>query len=84
MGQMLPKENCMPFIITFSPEAAIRHSADPVAALMKQDDNGDAGVQPFLAALQRPGLTIKPNGDILPCRLPVVLGNVLRDSLREI
>jgi radical SAM protein with 4Fe4S-binding SPASM domain len=61
-------------------------TGDPVASQMKAAANGDAGniaVSGCSAGVA--GLTIQPNGNITPCRrLPVSLGNVRRDSLREI
>ncbi len=61
-------------------------TGDPVAAVMKSASNGDAGsvaVSGCAAAVA--GLTIQSNGNVMPCRrLPLSLGNVREDSLREI
>ncbi len=61
-------------------------TGDPVAAQMKTRSNGDAGntaVSGCSAGVS--GLTILPNGNVTPCRrLPLSLGNVRRDSLREL
>jgi radical SAM protein with 4Fe4S-binding SPASM domain len=64
-------------------------TGDPVAGLLrdrttaKNGDAGDIAVSGCSAAIS--GLTIQPNGNVLPCRrLPVSVGNVQRDSLREI
>jgi radical SAM protein with 4Fe4S-binding SPASM domain len=59
---------------------------DPLAAQIKtapKDDAGDVAVSGCAAGVS--GLTIHPNGNISPCRrMPVSLGNVKEDSLREI
>lgn len=61
-------------------------TGDPVAAQMKLAVNDDAGaiaISGCAAGLS--GLTIQPNGNVTPCRrLPLSLGNIRRDSLREI
>ncbi len=61
-------------------------TGDPIAAQMKTESKGDAGniaVSGCSAGVA--GLTIHANGDVSPCRrMPVYLGNVKRDSLREI
>ncbi len=61
-------------------------TGDPVAAEMKITPNGDAGnIALSGCAAGISGLTIQPNGNVMPCRrLPLTLGNVLNDSLREI
>ncbi len=61
-------------------------TGDPVAAQMKIAANGDAGATAVSGcAAGVSGLTIQPNGNVLPCRrLPLSLGNVRRDSLREV
>ena len=59
---------------------------DPLAAQLKTpsiDDAGDVPVGGCSAGVS--GLTLHPNGNISPYRrMPVSLGNVKRDSLREI
>jgi radical SAM protein with 4Fe4S-binding SPASM domain len=61
-------------------------TGDPVATQMKIKSNGDAGdtaISGCSAGVA--GLTILPNGNVTPCRrLPLSLGNVRKDSLREI
>ncbi len=61
-------------------------TGDPVAAQINRPADSDAGSMAMsgcAAALS--GLTIAPNGDVLPCRrLPISLGNVRLDSLREL
>ncbi len=61
-------------------------TGDPVAAQMRNPLTGDAGntaISGCSAGVS--GLTIHPNGNVTPCRrLPLSLGNVRRDSLREI
>ncbi len=61
-------------------------SGDPVAAQMKVKSKGDTGTTAISGcAAGVSGLTIQPNGNVTPCRrLPLSLGNVRRDSLREI
>jgi AdoMet-dependent heme synthase len=61
-------------------------TGDPVASQMKLSSHGDAGnVAVSGCAAGVSGLTILPNGDITPCRrMPITLGNVRHDSLREI
>jgi AdoMet-dependent heme synthase len=61
-------------------------TGDPVASQMKVPLNGDAGnVAISGCSAGVAGLTILPSGNVTPCRrLPLSLGNVRRDSLREI
>jgi len=61
-------------------------TGDPVAAQMKKKSNNDAGDTAMSGCSAGvAGLTILPNGDVMPCRrLPLILGNVRKDSLREI
>jgi radical SAM protein with 4Fe4S-binding SPASM domain len=61
-------------------------TGDPIASQMKTASGRDAGnVAISGCAAGVSGLTIYPNGDVLPCRrMPITLGNVRRDSLREI
>lgn len=53
---------------------------------MKIRSNGDAGDTAMSGCSAGvAGLTILPNGNVTPCRrLPLSLGNVCKDSLREI
>jgi radical SAM protein with 4Fe4S-binding SPASM domain len=62
-------------------------SGDPVASLLLRRDEhtapADIPVGGCAAGLS--GLTILPDGTLLPCRrLPVPIGNVRKDSLREV
>lgn len=61
-------------------------TGDPVAAQMKIASNGDAGNLAISGcAAGVAGLTIHPDGNVTPCRrMPVSLGNVKKDSIREI
>lgn len=61
-------------------------TGDPVAAQMKIKKDGDAGITAISGcAAGVSGLTIQPNGNVTPCRrLPISLGNVQKDSLREL
>lgn len=62
-------------------------TGDPVATQSKisrrDNDNGDIPLSGCAAGIS--GLTILPDGTILPCRrLPVPIGNIKNDSLREL
>ncbi len=62
-------------------------TGDPVASQFrnntKDDDLGDTALGGCAAGVS--GMTIMPDGTVVPCRrLPVSLGNVRKDSLREI
>jgi len=61
-------------------------TGDPVAAQMNitaREDAGTTAISGCAAGVS--GLTIQPNGNVTPCRrLPLLLGNVRKDSLREI
>jgi radical SAM protein with 4Fe4S-binding SPASM domain len=61
-------------------------TGDPMAAQMAAGDPEDAGAIPLGGcAAGVSGLTLLPDGTVLPCRrLPIPLGNVRRESLREI
>jgi len=61
-------------------------SGDPVAHQARLSDAGDAGATPLGGcAAGLSGLTLLADGTLLPCRrLPVPLGNVCEDSIREI
>lgn len=61
-------------------------TGDPVAAQMNRKTEADAGTTAISGcAAGVAGLTIQPNGNVTPCRrVPLSLGNVRRDSLREI
>lgn len=65
-------------------------TGDPVASQMSrqentvaEDDGGDVAMGGCSAGVS--GLTFLPDGTIMPCRrLPIPIGNVLTDSLREV
>jgi radical SAM protein with 4Fe4S-binding SPASM domain len=62
-------------------------TGDPVASQSRRPsddrDNGDIALGGCAAGIS--GLTILPDGTLLPCRrLPVPVGNILKDSLREV
>jgi len=64
-------------------------TGDPIASQMRTGDTDMAGDCGFIAtggcAAGISGLTILPDGTVVPCRrLPLPLGNVRTDSLREI
>ncbi len=64
-------------------------TGDPIAGQLRtkktgrDGDAGDVAMSGCAAGIS--GLTIQANGNLLPCRrLPLSLGNVQRDSLREV
>lgn len=62
-------------------------TGDPVASQLRTtgdaDDCGDVATGGCAAGVS--GLTIMPDGTVVPCRrLPIPLGNIRQDSLREI
>jgi radical SAM protein with 4Fe4S-binding SPASM domain len=61
-------------------------TGDPLASRTKRIlslDSGNVALSGCAAGVS--GLTLYPNGDVLPCRrMPIPVGNVRRDSLREI
>jgi AdoMet-dependent heme synthase len=61
-------------------------TGDPIAALIDSRDNEDHGIIPFGGcAAGVSGLTLLANGTLTPCRrLPIPIGNVRTDSIREI
>ncbi|HWR58037.1 MAG TPA: radical SAM protein [Thermodesulfovibrionales bacterium] len=61
-------------------------TGDPVASQMSDRGEKDTGVVPTGGcAAGVSGLTLLPDGTVAPCRrLPIAIGNVRRDSLREI
>jgi AdoMet-dependent heme synthase len=61
-------------------------TGDPVASQIREKTIGDTGtVASSGCSAGVSGLTILPNGNVTPCRrLPISLGNVMKDSLREI
>jgi len=61
-------------------------TGDPVASQMSDDDKDDSGSFPTGGcAAGISGLTILPDGTVTPCRrLPISIGNVRKDALREI
>jgi len=61
-------------------------TGDPIALQMRNETTGDAGnIAVCGCSAGVAGLTIMPNGNVTPCRrLPLSLGNVTKDSLREI
>jgi len=61
-------------------------TGDPVASQMSDDDKDDSGSFPTGGcAAGISGFTILPDGTVTPCRrLPISIGNVRKDALREI
>ena len=63
-------------------------SGDPLADSLEPDsdgyeDRGDTAYGGCAAGIS--GLTLMPDGTITPCRrLPIPIGNVMKDSLREV
>lgn len=75
-GTLLSLEHESPEIVT----------GDPLAGSMRDpsgNDEGNIAISGCAAGVS--GLTIGSNGDVLPCRrLPLSIGNVRNDSLREL
>jgi radical SAM protein with 4Fe4S-binding SPASM domain len=61
-------------------------TGDPVASQMRTPSHGDAGAVPCGGCSAGvSGLTILSDGTVVPCRrLPVPIGSIRRDSMREI
>jgi AdoMet-dependent heme synthase len=62
-------------------------TGDPVASQMREGTgSGETGDIPLGGcSAGASGITLLPDGTILPCRrLPIPIGNVLKDSLREV
>jgi radical SAM protein with 4Fe4S-binding SPASM domain len=62
-------------------------SGDPLRSQIRQpatgEDQGDTPVAGCAAGVS--GLTVVPNGTVMPCRrLPIPIGNIREDSLREL
>ena len=92
LDQMLSPEELLAFyqeILALEVHGLDVGSGDPLAtriSLAESSSDGESGSFPWGGcAAGVSGLTLLPDGTILPCRrLPVPLGNVLRDRLREI
>jgi len=92
MGQMLSPEELLEFyqqVLALKVNGLDVGSGDPLALRMTAADvPGQDESEPFPwggCAAGVSGLTLLPDGTVLPCRrLPVPLGNVRRDRLREI
>ncbi|MGD2080052.1 MAG: radical SAM protein [Nitrospirota bacterium] len=89
MGQALDKwqlSSLYEAIFSLKPSSLGIVTGDPVAMQSTLPDSVDAGSVPVGGcAAGLSGLTLLPDGTVLPCRrLPVSLGNVLEDSVREI
>jgi radical SAM protein with 4Fe4S-binding SPASM domain len=89
MDNALPKDRVRELygeILSVNPRGLDIVTGDPVAAQASAQANGDCG-QTALGgcAAGVSGLTLLPDGTVLPCRrLDVPIGNVRADSLREI
>ncbi len=90
LGRMLEKEQVRKIyegLFSLSSESLEIVTGDPVASQMQDpDSNVDAGPVPTGGcAAGLSGLTLLPDGTIIPCRrLFIPLGNIRRDSLREV
>ena len=89
LAQMLPAEEVRQLykaIFSLPVEGLSIMSGDPVVAQMSSPTAEDSGNIPAGGcAAGVSGLTLLPDGTILPCRrLPIPIGNVRQDSLREI
>ncbi len=93
LGMMLDKERVREIyeeVFSLKVEGLEFVTGDPVASRLplfeKQDEEGDGGDMPLggcSAGIS--GLTFLPDGTILPCRrLPIPIGNLIEDSLREV
>jgi len=94
LSEMLSGDELVPlYTYLFSREITAVEivTGDPIAVQLRKclsspDNGADAGAVALsgcAAALS--GLTIQTNGNILPCRrLPLTLGNIRKDSLREV
>jgi radical SAM protein with 4Fe4S-binding SPASM domain len=92
LGEMLSREELVPLYASLLDRELIGMelvTGDPVAGQVRnrvraqRGDAGDIAMSGCAAAIS--GLTIQSDGTLLPCRrLPVPLGNVQCDSLREI
>jgi radical SAM protein with 4Fe4S-binding SPASM domain len=57
-------------------------TSDPLAYLPEEDKDDDLQIS---CAVVRKSVTIRPNGDVVPCELiPFVLGNTFKNSIRDI
>jgi radical SAM protein with 4Fe4S-binding SPASM domain len=89
LPQMLPEAELMPLYSSLLSLELSRLSivtGDPIAAQMNKPEGADAGsVAMSGCAAAVSGLTIMADGTVVPCRrLPLPLGNVRTDSLREL
>src|SRR4030042_4075764 len=89
LAQMLPVEEVRQLykaIFSLPVEGLSIMSGDPVVAQMSSPTAEDSGNIPAGGcAAGGSGLTLLPDGTILPCRrLHIPMGNVRRDSLREV
>jgi radical SAM protein with 4Fe4S-binding SPASM domain len=89
VDKMLPREKMRELycaIVSLQTDGVQIVTGDPVASQLSCSDGSDAGNVPTSGcAAGLSGLTILPDGTITPCRrLFIPLGNVRRDSLREI
>jgi radical SAM protein with 4Fe4S-binding SPASM domain len=89
LPQMLPGDELMPLyssLLSLELAGLTIVTGDPIAAQMHKPEGSDAGsvaISGCAAAVS--GLTIMPDGTVMPCRrLPIPLGNVRIDSLREL
>lgn len=89
LTNMLKKEKLSELyhsIDSLNPEGLQIVTGDPVASQMSDNDKDDSGSFPTGGcAAGISGFTILPGGTVTPCRrLPISIGNVRRDGLREI
>ena len=89
LNNMLKKEKVgelYHLIDSLNPEGLQIVTGDPVASQMSDNDKNDSGSFPTGGcAAGISGFTILPDGTVTPCRrLPISIGNVRKDGLREI
>jgi MoaA/NifB/PqqE/SkfB family radical SAM enzyme len=90
LKEMLNKEDVRDFyqrIFSLDTGALRIVTGDPVASQFRDSDHGDENtdIPTGGCAAGVSGLTILPDGTMVPCRrLPVPIGNIRADSLREV
>lgn len=89
LNNMLKKETISALyrsIGSLNPEGLQIVTGDPVASQMSDDAKDDSGSFPTGGcAAGISGFTILPDGTVTPCRrLPISIGNVRKDALREV
>ena len=87
---LTPREvrNAYRYLFSMASDSLEIVSGDPIAGCLDSDpgdgeDRGDIAYGGCAAGIS--GLTLMPDGTVTPCRrMPIPIGNVMKDSLREI